>query len=400
MARKREVLELALTRITDENGKRKFLMRNDSVTYELRRYDLSEVTQKFLFGIMYKISANFLEPSNIIRSFDDNSFQYKIDVSELKSLVNIDYNIEFHQDKVDKLFKELVNTPIAIRVNNEKGKSEKSIYTNLIEKVIFDKNKDFFNIRIAEESLPFFKAVSGRYSIWGFEYITFTEKKYTPRLFELLVSFAKSIGDNNYKGKISKTYEIDELRYELKIPDSYKYLDIKRHILESCKTELLATDIGDGASNFKLFKSFDYIPVELNINKKGRKAIGSITFTFELTDLTISRFKGEIFDTNLKSEVEGKMIEVSLQEAITTLAYWLETTDNKCLSNLSNDFIDKAYQMIANVKNELNLSIIDDKILIETFKYFTKTSNSINEDIALNYLKECLERNIKWFSKK
>lgn len=399
MARKKENLELALTHITDSNGKRKFLMRNDNVTYELRKYDLSEVTQKFLFGMMYKISSKYIEPVIIEMLDEKRTYQYKIDVSELKILVNIDYNIQFHREKIDKLFKELVSTPLKIKTFDEVKKNETTIWTNLIKSIYFDNSKKYFIIEVEETALPLYKAVAGKFSIWGFEYITFTEKKYTPRIFELLVSFAKSIGDKNHKGIISKTYELDELKYELKIPDSYRFDHIKKSILDPCKNELLALDIEEDSHKFKLFKSFDYIPVELNINKKGRKAVGSITFTFELTDLTISRFNGEIFNESLKFEIDGEIKEISLQEAETTLTHWLKTTQNIYLCNFNDEFVDKAYKIIKEIKTEANISLISDKALSSAFKYFSEKLQTTDEERALNFLKICIKNNLKFHDK-
>ncbi len=402
MARKKENLELALNQIKLKDGTRKFLMRNDNVTYELRKFDLSEITQKFLFGMMYKISQKLVTYKKVEIDEDTVTLIFFLKISELKELVNIDYNIEFHQDKMDRIFKELTSTPMTIRTYAEDGKQKLIIWTNLIQQISFDTSQDYLKVFVEERAIPLYKAVAGKFSIWGFEYIAFTEKKYTPRLFELLVSFAKSIGDRNYVGKISKIYELDELKYELKIPQSYLYLHIKNRVLEPCKNELLALDIEEDANKFKLFKSFDYEPIELNINKKGRKAIGSIRFDFELTELTISRLKGEKLNENqttLKAEVEEKIVEVPLQEAMNSISYWLSTSKNPYLCNLTDDFIDRVYQVIEDIKAEAKISIISDKTLISAFKYFSENLKTIDEDKALNFIRICIKNNLKWHDK-
>lgn len=187
-----------------EKYQNKYLMRDDKITYELRKYDLSELTQKFLFGIMYKISSNFIEPVSKIVSKSSVNLEYELTFEEIKKELNINYRPESDKRKLEKLTRELVNTPITINVLNEKHKIKEWVDTNIIEKIVVSDDRGAMYIHIDERILPLYQATADKFTLWGFEYISYSEKKYTPRLYELLIEFAKSIGTKNIDGIISK----------------------------------------------------------------------------------------------------------------------------------------------------------------------------------------------------
>ena len=227
---RKQSMEMVLEKIEG-----KYLMRDDKITYELRKYNLSEISQKFLFGIMYKISANFIKPFETNDNEQGKTYIYKFSFDEIKEEINLDYRIESLKPKINNILKELISTPIEISVFDENKKRKELINTNLIEKIVLSDLKDNIYVSIDERLLPLYKATADKFTLWHFDYIVLSEKKYTPRLYEFLIEFAKSIGTKNIDNIISKTIDIDVLRYELSIPKSYKFDNIKKQILEPCK---------------------------------------------------------------------------------------------------------------------------------------------------------------------
>lgn len=383
----------------------KYLMRDDKITYELRRYDLSDLAQKFLFSIMYKISADFIQPSEVNNNEDGKTLKYKFTFDEIKEEIEYDYRIESIKPKMDKLLKELVSTPITISVFDENKKRKELVNTNLIEKIVLSDDKNFIFITIDERILPFYKATADKFTIWGFEYIALSEKKYTPRLYEFLVEFAKSIGTKNINGVISKTVSVEDLHFELTIPDSYKYDNIKKQILEPCKSELLGLEYSDeDREKFKLFKSFDYIENSKRKSTAGRRAIGSITFNFELLEKTKGLLIGKkgLEATNPEKLEARKEEKAPYYGIIANIIGTIQQQNpNPFISKLTEnifDFTTRVIDIKNDVQNNLGLSEIQDIALENGLIFPLKNLKTADiEEFEFNFRKS-LEQNITYWS--
>lgn len=388
----------------------KYLMRDDSITYELRKYNLSELAQKFLFAIMYKISANFIKPFETNNNEQGKTYIYKFSFEELKEEIQYDYRIESIQPKINNLLKELISTPIEISVFDENKKRKELINTNLIEKIVLSDMKDVLYISIDERLLPLYKATADKFTLWHFDYIVLSEKKYTPRLYEYLVEFAKSIGTKNIDNIISKTVDIDVLRYELSIPNSYQYSShIKTNILEESKKELLGLTYED-SENYKLFKSFAYVE---NFAKRkstaGRRPVESVTFNFELLDKTKKLLRGNKGEEATNKEKLEKRADEKNEFYGTVGHITSRTVEQMKKSNIENyifgeklleninDFTKRVIDIKIEVRDRLNLSEIQD-VAFERGLIFTlenlKTSDI--EEFEYNF-RINLEKNITYW---
>jgi len=390
-------MEMALEKV-----KGKYLMRDDKITYELRKYDLSEITQKFLFGIMYKISSNFISPLNKMVSESGTNLEYKLPLDEIKTDLHIDYRIESDKRKIEKLLKQLVSTPISISVFGENKKRKELVNTNLIEKVVLSDDKAFLYLHIDERVLPLYKATSDKFTLWGFDYMLLSEKKYTPRIYEFLIEFAKNIGSKNINKIISKTIDVEDLKFELSVPNSYNYSMFKERILENSKKELLGLNYKDSSESFKLFSSFEYIE---NLSKRraraGRRGVESITFNFELLEKTKKLLMGnkgtEVTNiTKLETRKEEK------SEFYYTVGEIIARTEknNPFISKLTeniNDFTLRVLDIKNEIQNKLSLSEVQniafERSLIYTIENL-KTSDI--EEFEFNF-RINLEKNIEYW---
>lgn len=407
MAKDKLEMEMALQKIEG-----KYLMRDDKITYELRKYNLSELSQKFLFGIMYKISADFIEPTTKTLTESSVNLEYKISFEEVKENINVDYRIESDKRKIKSLAKELINTPIEISIFNEKNKIKEIVNTNLIEKIILSNDKNSLYIHIDERILPLYKAVAGKFTLWGFDYIILSEKKYTPRLYELLIEFAKSIGTKNINGLISKTILVDDLYYELSIPKSYNYGMMKERVVEVCKSEFLALNYEEDREKFKLFKSFDYVE---NLAKRrstaGRRGVESITFNFELLEKTKGLLTGKkgIEATNpekLEARDEmnkifyakiGLIIQKLEKDNSASPALFFLAGDEK---QKQKDFVLRIADIRNEILKELNLKEIKDIAFEKGLTHTLKNLRSPNiEDFEYD-LRKSLKQNIEYWKDK
>ena len=105
--------------------------------------------------------------------------------------------------------------------------------------------------------------IKDNYLVYEIRYIMSLHSKYAIRLYEILKNQYEKV--HKHKDSTTMWVTLDELRDLLSIPQSYKWQDIKRQILEKSKEEINEeTDI-----------SIDYQPI-----KKGRK-VAEIIFTIK-----------------------------------------------------------------------------------------------------------------------
>jgi len=388
-------MEMALQKIEG-----KYLMRDDKITYELRRYKLEHLSQQFLFMIMYKVSADFMKP---IREAIGESFkilEYKLSLEDIKKELLIDYRLESDKRKIEKLLKELVCTPITISVFDEKNRRKEYINTNVINTTVLNDDKETLYISIDERILPLYRATADKFTLWGFDYMILSEKKYTPRLYEFLIEFAKSIGTKNIDGVISKTISIDDLYFELSIPESYNYGRMKEDILEKCKEEFLSLEYDEEhREKFKLLKSFEYI--EKKAKRKstaGRRGFESITFNFELLEKTKKLLRGKKGEelTNTEKIEKRKEEKSEFYYTVGNITARCEKKNifiSKLTENL-NDFTLRVIDIKNDVRDNLNLSEIQD-IAFERGLIFTleNMKSSSMEDFEY-WFRINLEKNI------
>ncbi len=408
MTDKKLKMEMVLEKIEG-----KYLMRDDRITYELRKYNLDELTQKFLFGIMYKISADFLKP---IREAIGESFkilEYQLSIEDVKKELHIDYRIESDKRKIEKLLKELVNTPITISVFDEKNRRKEYINTNLINTTVLKDDKETLYISIDERILPLYRATADKFTIWGFDYIVLSEKKYTPRFYEYLVEFAKSIGTKNIDGIISKIIKVEDLYFELAIPESYNYAMLKERILETCKIEFLALNYDEEErEKFKLFKSFYYDEKKSpRTNKAGRRPIESITFNFELLEKTKNLLKGKKGEEATNPEKLEKRAEIK-DEFYGTVAHITSNTveqmkkanfenyifGEKLLENI-NDYTKRVIDIKIEIRDNLNLSEIQDIAFEKALEHTIKNLKTSDIEEFEYLFRKYLNQNIEYWGK-
>lgn len=150
---------------------------------------------------------------------------------------------------------------VAIWLKGEDGTGDRF---GLIGRVIDDRNKASVTCMIMPWVVPHLIGLQGRFTKYTLQHGADFKAATTWRIFELLLSWSNS--KKPLKG--SKIVQVDDLRSQLKIPDSYPFSMFKRRVLVMAQTELK-----------------ELLNIDLNIEyiKTSRKITG-LKFTYSESD--------------------------------------------------------------------------------------------------------------------
>ena len=211
------------------------------------RYSLSELGIKVVSCLIAMVRI------------DDTDFQeYNLKVQDFKDLVCSNSNDIYRQ--IDTLTNELMSKPF--KIGDEKF--------NWCYYARYHKNDAFVTLKIAPELKPYLLELkNGNFTQYHLENILKLKSSYVIRFYELLIDRFKEY--RRYK-KSNLVFEIkiDYLRETFNIPDSYRYNDIKRNIIEKSKKQFKQkTDITFDYIEQKIGRRVDRLIITVKENNKG-----------------------------------------------------------------------------------------------------------------------------------
>jgi len=214
---------------------------------------LSNTAQKMLIMLVSMIRA------------DDSEFQeYALNVNDYFFQVDSSSkNVEFAKEKA----LELMRNPF---------EAEKGVWFNWCSKVDIKKIDGYIVFSIHTDLKPYLLGLQKNFITYNIVNILALRGDYTPRLYEyFLMKF------NEYKAQYKKQYnktpksftfevEIDWLRDTFKVPDSYRYNNIKTQIIEVAKRQFAKkTNIKFDYTEQKLGRKVMRLVITVENNNKG-----------------------------------------------------------------------------------------------------------------------------------
>ena len=214
---------------------------------------LSSTAQKMLIMLISMIRA------------DDSEFQeYALNIKDYFSQIDSSSNnVEFAKERA----LELMRNPF---------EAEKGVWFNWCSKVDIKKIDGYIVFSIHNELKPYLLGLQENFTTYNIVNILALRGDYTPRLYEyFLMKF------NDYKAQYKKKYkktpksftfeiELDWLRSTYKIPDSYRYNNIKTQIIENAKKQFKEkTNIKFDYKEYKLGRKVVRLIITVKDNNKG-----------------------------------------------------------------------------------------------------------------------------------
>ena len=317
------------------------------------RYKLSPLAIKFISVVL----------SNLKRS-DDLNEEYVIRVKDFKELTG--QKTKRIYELIDEALNDLLKNPITIPLGDDKNSILKA---NWVSGAVYNDGEVRF--MIYPKLRPFLLEVKEKFLKYKLENILPLRSTYSIRIYEILKDWFEL--NIRYGTKTEKIISLDELKKMLEIPESYRYNDIKRRVLEKSKSELKKhTDIvfdyeeiktGRKVTHLKFFicfnpdKQIDYSKKNRNFasrrnfvellrkHYKGNgKFFGFIHIDKERYWLGLDK-KGLLYATSLK---EGGIKDFNANESLKIYDLWYKIAKHSelyqfllesgnCLKDLSNN---------------------------------------------------------------
>lgn len=268
----------------ERNEGDKYYIKNKEVIEARTRYSL--VTMKFFAGIIYKITAKWIKPT------EENSrnVYYSIDLNEIKELTGINYEIEYIEERVRRIREEL-KTPITI-----KKVDGTVIFTDLFKEFRIKSKK--VEVEISKEVLPLIIEKSRKYLKLGFTYISLLSSEYAVKLYENILLRA----DKSSESRQTVRFELWELEFLLN--HNYKnWINIKQKIVDESIKQFTEN---------KLFREISYNTIyDTNSYGRGRKPVVAVEFVFIISEEVYNLYKTvgeEKIDMMIDEELNNKLM--------------------------------------------------------------------------------------------
>jgi len=191
------------------------------------------------------------------RQHNGQQMRVKITAQEFSDMFSVsDKSVYRHLiNACDNLMKRYV------RIIEKTSKGRKEIKFSWVSGVIYHHGEGWVEIGFSNEITPHLTLIRGQYTSYKLNSATALRSVYSWRLFELFMSV--SVIKNDLKGQLYITLE--DFRHSLEVPDSYKFNDIKRRIIEPSCQEI---------------NNIHHIKTTWKPSKKGR-SITSLLFYFD-----------------------------------------------------------------------------------------------------------------------
>jgi plasmid replication initiation protein len=189
----------------------------------------------------------------------DTDFQeYAIRLDDFKELIGSTSNKTY--EYVDVMTDELMKKPF--KIGDEKF--------NWIYYARYHRGDNYVTLKIAPDLKPYLLALSSNFLKYNIANILPLRSAYVIRLYELCKDHLEE--SSRYKPKTSIVFDmkIDRLRELFEIPISYKYNDIRRHIIDKAVKQFKEkTDIQISYTEIKLGRKVDTLHITVKENNKG-----------------------------------------------------------------------------------------------------------------------------------
>jgi len=280
----------------------------------------------------------------VISILKEDKYEYEINIR--------DYLRKF--DKELGNFEKLYETAKEISTKSiefvDREKKEFAIYTIFYS----PKYKDgVLKIKIDNEFHKYLMAIKNKYLKYRLENVMVLTSKYSIRLYEFLKNELEM--KKRQKRKFEFEIDLDELRKLLSVPESYKWQDIKRQILEKSQKDFEKTDI-----------DFEFEPV-----KQGRKVIA---------------IKFKLIDKSKKLQTDNKLHKID-----NDFTQWRKNLQKK------DGLILKIDNQMFEIKDGLlarNDRILNKEEAWKSWKFLFKNKNKLNF-LSKNDLKEQTKEEMK-----
>lgn len=340
--------------------------------FVLAKYSFNLETSKLLNVISLRASSNFKD-SSPITDINGNvrSYLYSFDFEDIKKDAKIERNIETKKKDWTILFKDLTSKVIIF--NGEEGYEGLGI--NEIKgvpifkefKVNKETKKLILEIDIHVKKYLFDRIAYRKLNKYSPDYMYYCSSKYSFRLYEILIHKIKKVKDKNKVFNV--ILDVNELKKILVIPKSYQFGMINERILKKAYEDFNATaykEEPEKQDKYRLFKSFEYSPIEDITHKRGKKPTKSIKFTFELLQDTIFTMMTDKEKENINLNKEDSfynMVEFNIK-------MWIEEKPFLNKRSVSEVF-EEIIQIYEEVKEEFGVIGTIDPIAVKKTIEFT-----------------------------
>lgn len=211
------------------------------------RYSLSEVE--------IKIVSNLI---SMIRTDDTEFQQYHIDINQLQKLTNT--NIKDNSYYID-IAKSLMSKPFAI---------ENKVF-NWVTYAEHEENSSILKFEIHRNLKPYLLELQKNFTQYNITNIMMLKSGYVIRLYEFIIAeYTQYMNYNKNAKSYTFDLEIDEIKELFEIPDSQKYADIKRHIIDKAQKQFKErTNIKFDYEEYKIGRAVKRLKITVKENNKG-----------------------------------------------------------------------------------------------------------------------------------
>jgi plasmid replication initiation protein len=232
------------------------------VSIEENKNNLVNKHQELVRNARYRLGDTAIKTLSLLISMikmsDDEFTQYVIKLSDFKELTGASGNEVFKY--VDRMTNELMGNPFWV------GK----VKLNWVSMAEYREGDNMVVFEIHRYLKPYLLELQSNFLQYNIQNILLLKSGYVIRLYELCKDHLAE--GTRYKSVKSVSFDlnIDRLRELFEIPDSYRYNDIKKHILDKSMEQFKEkTDIKITYKEQKIGRKVDRLIITVSDNNKG-----------------------------------------------------------------------------------------------------------------------------------
>lgn len=305
----------------EDSNKILLKIHNDVNLLRLKNFNLYD------YKILFTICSEVLEKGTEL---------VQIPYSRLKNILNLNST----KTITDKYLEDIVKTThekqklINFNINNKFFEGEASLFTEIYKSKV---GKKMFIVEVSKKTKYYLNKLAKEYTIANLKTLNSLKSKYSYRLFLELRQF-KNANKKKYGNTLCcwRNFEIQDFRYVMDIPESYRMRDIDKQVINISKEELKPffkflefEKIKKSGKVTNLIIYFDFAKEEeFEIEFFPNYNISAIEEYFNLTFLTM-KYTDEIKNKleKLESSLGFEQIKKWLEES------WLFIINNKSIKN-------------------------------------------------------------------
>ncbi len=216
------------------------------------RYKLNPLSLKFITVLIAGLKRS-----------DDLNQTYEFRVKEFKELMGLKRKDLYWA--VKEAVKEILEKPLYIPKDED---SNSFLMLNWVASAEYKEGEGVVEFEISKKLRPYLLSVKERFLKYKLENILSLSNNYSIRLYEILKDWLEV--NKRYNKKAEKVISLSDFREMLEIPKSYSAHDIKRHILDKSKKELLEkTDITFNYKEIKSGRKITHLKFTITDNPRG-----------------------------------------------------------------------------------------------------------------------------------